>query len=295
MALLAGGCYSAPDPPPASPIPEENAERPFPEDHSTTTAQAVPDLRDVPSPPDSLDALEQDLAAAATQHDGQIGVAVVGLEGPLAGEAVRLNDDLSFRSASVIKVLVLYALLREVDAGTISLDERLGGGTVRSLSGAMISDSDNVATNLLVDRLGFERINAAAQDLGLKETRLERHMLDFDAQAAGRENYTSARDTAALLAEIWHGRTLSPESRELALSTLELQTRRAKIPAALPAGTRVANKTGELPGVEHDAAIVLVPDRSFVLVTLTSGDPDSGVEAIHAATDLTYRTMTSSP
>jgi beta-lactamase class A len=72
----------------------------------------------------------------------------------------------------------------------------------------MIRVSDNTATNLLISRLGMDRIGALAQEFGLRHTALRRRMMDFGALARGQENTTSASDMANLLAEIWGGSLL---------------------------------------------------------------------------------------
>ncbi|MFD1730473.1 serine hydrolase [Deinococcus malanensis] len=100
--------------------------------------------------------------------------------------AVGTNPDSVFPLASTYKQAVLWALLREFDAGRVSPTERfdvthqnqsLGGypydGTnVRDLSLRMIRYSDNTATDILHRRVGLERVQAVADDLGLCHTRL---------------------------------------------------------------------------------------------------------------------------
>jgi beta-lactamase class A len=120
-----------------------------------------------------------------------------------SGATFSLDGGNSRSSASVIKLLVLAALLDSVHAGTHTLDESLtvsnadmvggtgvisdmgvGDYTLRSLATYMITDSDNIATNKIIGLLGMENINAEAAQLGLPNTRLERLMMDEAAIAA---------------------------------------------------------------------------------------------------------------
>ena len=74
-------------------------------------------------------------------------------------------------------------------------------------------------------------------------------------------------------------RAASPAYSQAMLGILERQEFSAEIPAGLPAGTRVAHKTGWITGVLHDAAIVFPPGGRppFILVVLTRGIPDQGI------------------
>lgn len=267
-----------------------------PEETSAAPPEAIEtppatDTSTTPSPPEdeARNELRAGLNEIASNSDVRVGVSVVELGSESGGLKAEVNENMVFESASLIKVLILAELLRRVDEGSISLEESLGGSTVGSLAEAMISTSDNAAANLLIDRLGFESINALARDLGLEATSLGRKMLDFEARARGEENYTSASDMTALLAAIWEGDLLSPTSGEFAVSALENQRLASKLPAALPSETRILHKTGELENVENDAGIIILPNgRIFAIAVLTDGDPPSGIEAIRRAGRLSY-------
>lgn len=205
-------------------------------------------------------------------------------------DACSIQADRQMRSASMIKLAILAEYLRETDAGMLSGEETytlrasdIVGGTgslqgkgagyqttLDGLARLMVCESDNVAANVLIDRMGMDAINAEASSLGLSSTVLERRMMDSDAMAAGRDNYTSARDVARVLGLIGSGRLVSREASDRALGWLEQQTDRAGIPAGVPAGTTVGNKTGSLESARHDGAIVL-GEHPYVLVVMTDG------------------------
>lgn len=191
-----------------------------------------------------------------------------GLEGPLVGRSVGVDEDLALPSASLIKVLILVALLREADRGSFVLDDALDiwpedlvedsemvqreelpvRMSVRRLAEGMITLSDNAATNLLIRRIGMGRIQALARDLGLRSTYLRREMMDLEACARGEENLTSASDMVVLLGEIWRGSSLSPASRVLALELLLGQRIESRVPVALPPDARYAHNTSSCRG-----------------------------------------------
>lgn len=190
-----------------------------------------------------------------------------------------------FPAASVIKVPILLGILSLCQQGQLRLDQRLqvpaashvgGAGvlhelhdglevTLEDLCRLMIVVSDNVASNLLLDRWGdpapwFERWN-------LTETVLGRRFME--PATPERDNRTSPWDMARLLREL-HGRQLLDEAHsERALSMMRRQQYREKIPLMLPPELSVAHKTGELEGVRHDMGIVEVPDHPYVLVLLS--------------------------
>ncbi|MDQ4126724.1 MAG: class A beta-lactamase-related serine hydrolase [Actinomycetota bacterium] len=242
------------------------------------------------------------------------GICARGLEGPLVGESAGVGEDQVLPSASLIKVLVLAELLRQADRGTLYLEEELEVWSedlvddsemlareqmptrmpVRRLAEGMITLSDNAATNLLIRRLGIERVNDLARDLGLRNTSLRREMMDVAARARGEENLTTASEMVVLLGEIWHGPSLSQASRAFALELLLGQRIESKISLTLPAGAGYAHKTGELQGVENDAGLVLVPGRTFALAVLVRGDVERALPLVGRAVSAVCETFAGS-
>jgi beta-lactamase class A len=135
----------------------------------------------------------------------------------------------------------------------------------------MLYDSDNTAANVVLERIGgFERINSLLTELGVTQTKAQRFLMDFEALQAGRDNLTSPADMARMLQLLAQNEIAGADELLAALTqTNDLQ----KIPALLPSDVVVSNKTGVLPapnGVEHDAAVVTLPDeRQYILVLMT--------------------------
>jgi beta-lactamase class A len=210
-------------------------------------------------------------------------------------------DD-SFHAASTMKVGVLIELYRQIREGKVKLTDSLeirnefhslvDGSryaldpnddsetdlykalgetrTLEQLSELMITVSSNLATNLLMGKLGVQNIRATVRNLGADGMIILRGVEDGKAFAQGLNNTTTARALLQLMEAIGKGQAIDEDSSRRMLAVLERQAFNEDIPAGLPPGTVVAHKTGEITGIEHDAAIVFAP-RPFVLIILTRG------------------------
>jgi beta-lactamase class A len=127
-----------------------------------------------------------------------------------------------------------------------------------------------LATNLLIEKLGVENIRATVHSLGADGMNVLRGVEDGKAFEKGMNNTTTARGLAVLMTAIADGKAVDKESSQRMVAILERQKFNEAIPAGLPAGTRVAHKTGDITKVHHDAAIVYAK-RPFVLVILVRG------------------------
>ena len=225
------------------------------------------------------------------------GTAGVVVRDAAGGDTLAHNADRSFPSASLIKLAVLWELYAGASAGRVDpfevlaydrsrfvegglLHHVLGGATFRldDLALLMVSVSDNTAANLLMDRLGMDRINASMRALGLGRTVLGRRMLDFEAKKRGEDNFTSPGDVADLLKRMLSGPELSPEWRARVFDILSAQKLNSKLPAHIPYAdvddieAFLAHKTAELPGCEHDAGVFFHRgNRPVVTVVMTEG------------------------
>jgi beta-lactamase class A len=229
-----------------------------------------------------------------------------------SGDSLTVGSAVRFHAASTMKIPVMIQLFRDRDAGVLSLDDsititntfrsivdsspylldvtddsdsslykRLGQrASIRELIELMETVSSNLATNLLIAKVGAKRANATAHALGADSILVLRGVEDGKAYRAGLNNTTTARDLGMLLAAIANGKAGSPQSCREMLNILGRQRFNEGIPAGLPPGTRVYHKTGWIGQVVyHDAALVEPAGHGrYVLVVLTGGiqkDADS--------------------
>jgi len=157
-----------------------------------------------------------------------------------------------------------YVLDRDDDQDDLTWDGRGGRTPLRELRRRALVMSGNLATNVLLEAVGVDEVSAVVGEAGCSErTRIVRGIDDRPAQRAGISNVVTARDLGLLLA-----RTPS-EVEEVLLG----QHYRDAIPAGLPAGATIANKTGWIDDHTHDIAIVRPTAEQggepFALVVLT--------------------------
>ncbi len=208
------------------------------------------------------------------QLPGHIGFYVKDLA---TGETLGYHDDEPVEAASVIKLTVMAEAFRQREAGLIAFDEtvtiREGDKlpscgaltymhtglqvTVGDLVTLMIILSDNTATNLLIDRLGIDAVNAQIDRMGLTATRLRRKLFQPELARQGIQNHVSARDMGRLLEAIWSESLVSPAASREMLAILKNQRLNGKLPFYLHSeGIACAHKTGEDDGVTHDVGII---------------------------------------
>lgn len=245
------------------------------------------------------------LEGVAKQLDGVMGYVVVDLT---SGDRIERLPSSQFATASTIKLAILYELFKQVDEGRVKLDAPIpldrahvvgGSGVLFELSAPtlplgdyatlMVVLSDNTATNVVIDTLGMERVNARMQALGLGEIRLRRRMMDLEAAKRGNENVATPAAIAKLLAMMFNGEGLTPGSKDTLLTILE-KGKSSPMLRGIPNGVAVASKPGDLDGVRVDAGIVYVPDRPYIFVAMTSWlqKDEDGERAIEEASRVAY-------
>jgi beta-lactamase class A len=231
--------------------------------------------------------------------------------------AFAFNEHVVFPTASTIKTLIMTTAFVEEERRPGTLDEHItthrseliGGSdfmsqqpdgarfTVRELIVPMITLSDNTASNYLISFFGMPAINAVGARLGMSRTRLARHFLDFAAIVHHNDNVTTPADMAKLLYAIANGARegtatiCSPEHCKAMIDIMLHQTDRDKIPAGLPRGVPVANKTGELDGSRSDIAIVEpFGDSPYILIVYSKWlqEYPPVYQAFHSLARLSY-------
>ena len=141
--------------------------------------------------------------------------------------------------------------------------------TLQDLATMMVAVSDNSATNVLIDRVGMENVNALLDSLGLSHTRLRRKMMDVKAASEGRENISTPREMMTLLDSVYRGKVLNKEMSDDFFKMLSTH-KDSWIPRDLPDDVKSANKPGALEGVRNDSGVVFAQNRPFVICVMTT-------------------------
>ena len=208
------------------------------------------------------------------------------------GEHFGYNEQEPMCAASVIKLTVMAELFRQVEAGQVSREQKLVVAdenrvpicgvltlmhsgmevTPMDLCWLMITISDNMATNMLIDLLGVDNIQENIRRLGLEGVSISRKLFEKRPGFREKTNYVSAAGIGKLLEMIYRGELVSREASREMMEMLLAQQCTNKMPLLLPGEGRTAHKTGEDDGITNDVGIVFAKEP-FVLCFAYNG-PD---------------------
>jgi beta-lactamase class A len=224
-----------------------------------------------------------------------------------SGDEILIQPDIPYHPASTFKISVMMEAFHQASEGEYALEDPLQiknefssivDGSRFALSPAddsetslynsigeqlsyleliqrMIIYSSNLATNLLIEKVGAQRVTRFMQELGAPELLVRRGVEDKKAYALGLNNSATARSLMQVLTRLAAGSVVSPAASEEMRSILLQQHFNDGIPANLPLDTGVAHKTGWNENLYHDAAIVYPSTQApYVLAIMTSGLPE---------------------
>ncbi len=227
--------------------------------------------------------------------------------------AERLADE-QFYAASTVKLAVLAAVARALEAGTVTLETPMTStdtftsdapgapdyrieageidegmpapGTPMSLAEVvdrMVVVSSNEATNMVVELVGRDAANAALADAGAASSSFGRKYSDFAAAALGGSHRTTAGDLATLMSAVVTGALTGPEGTSWMTEMLSRQDDR-QLTAHVPDGVPFGSKSGWVDGIRHDVAFVGEPgpDALVVAVCTRGYEAPDAEEAIRA-------------
>lgn len=280
--------------------------------------------------------LQAELENIIAESGAHMGVAVHHIE---TGEWVTIAADEPFPLCSVLKIPVLVEAFRQMEQGAFTLDDRwelttaeknMPSGTlvhfedgllptVRDLLTLMIIISDNTATDMLMHRLGTERINQTMHEFGLTDTHITMTIREifedlFASADPTQDQYEfarkrnrpgglkrglalsnqpendvgSPRDMTRLLTMIYQGEIIGRDACDGMLKILLKQQLNDRLARFLPPGTPVAHKTGTLPGIRNDAGIIYVADNAHVAVTVFSRWDDQAADTAQLSRQRMY-------
>ncbi len=244
--------------------------------------------------------IEQKVRALEHELDCRIGLSYRDKDFPLQASH---RPDALFHAASTMKTPVMVEMFRQIDDGSLNLNtalaveakqpsfleagsfecdagplltKRLGQtASLRELCEQMITVSDNLATNIILNKIGYRRVNSTMRRLGAKSGYVLRGPQDLAAFRAGLSNRLSAADLTTVNEAIDRNLAASPKSCALMREILLAQKFNSRIPARLPKDVKVAHKTGSITGVSHDSGIVYAPFGTWYLTILMDEVKDS--------------------
>ena len=210
-----------------------------------------------------------------------------------AEKVFSLDDRLAVKNDFVSIVDGSHFSLQAADDSETGLYRRIGERlTIRELVRLMITESSNVATNMLVERVTPGRSTEFMRSLGTKDVHVLRGVEDGKAYARGLNNASTARGLMRILVRLAERAVVSAKASDEMLAILRGQKFNEGIPAGLPAGIPVAHKTGSFAKVYHDVGIIEPPARKpLVLVVFTRGI-DKEPRAHRLVADITRRLFT---
>lgn len=267
-------------------------------------------LTALPQNKKNISALRHRIDVLAKSTQGSFAVAFNDLQ---SGETLYVNEKQSFHAASTMKTPVMVEIFKQVQTGKFSLEDSISiknefksivdgstysleissdsddrmyqligkKSTVRNLLDVMINVSSNLATNILIEKVGPVNVMRTMKSYGLNDIQVLRGVEDGKAFKEGKNNTTTAYDLAILYTTLAKKTCVSQQASEEMVKILTSQKFNDMIPAMLPKDVVVAHKTGSITNVQHDSGIIYLPDgRSYVLVIL-SKDLRSNKDGIH--------------
>jgi beta-lactamase class A len=251
------------------------------------------------------------ILCAAQSFDQAIKTKIAGFKGIVTlyaknldtGQSYNLNGEQPVRTASTIKLPIMIECFSEFAEGKLKPTEPLivtasekisGSGILQDLSDGislplrdmillMITLSDNTATNLILNRMGGNAVNARMDSLGLKNTRVMRKILgskptpsgvtDEGAKPANQKwgtGRSSPQEMVVLLEKLYRGQLVSKQASAEMLEILKKQRDHNGIGRNLK-DTVIANKSGALDALRSDVGIVFTP-KGAIAIAITVDD-----------------------
>ena len=139
----------------------------------------------------------------------------------------------------------------------------------------MIISSDNSATNVLIDILGLDEINNRIKSLKMKNTSLQRKMMDFNAIKEGKNNFTSLNDMLVVMEGLYKGEIINKEVSKRAIAIMKNQRDNTMLKRYIAENVVLANKTGELDNLNNDVGIFFTKSINYFIGIFISDAKDN--------------------
>src|SRR6186997_11525 len=268
----------------------------------------------------AMRSLKENVEQELSKQEGTFAIAFKDLS---TGKELLINDTVTFHAASTMKTPVLVEVYKQAAEGKFSLSDSLivknefksivegspfsldptddsetelykhigEKRTISFLLYQMIIVSSNLATNLIIDLVDAKNVSATMQQFGAKDIHVLRGVEDGKAFEKGLNNTITAHGLMILFEKMAKGETVTPAASQAMIDILLDQKFNDIIPAELPAGVKVAHKTGSITGVHHDSGIIFLPNgKKYILVLLSKNlkDEKAAIKAMAKVSKLIY-------
>jgi beta-lactamase class A len=237
-----------------------------------------------------LTAVEQQLSELVASKSADVGIAALDLN---TGESLSIKGDTPFPMASTVKVAIAALYLSQVDHGQKTLDDKIGGKSVRGLMARMLIHSDNHAADVLFKDVGGPHaVHKWLVANGIHGVRVDRtiaQLLRDKRDLWDNRDSSTPKAMVELLRRIYKADLIKPASRNYLLDLMaQCATGRNRMKALLPSGTPVEHKTGTLNGLSDDVGFITMPDGHRIIVAVFARGGDNRPRTIAEATRAVY-------
>jgi len=229
----------------------------------------------------------QAINGVTDSYDGEVGIYIKNIQ---TGQIFERNADQKFIAASLIKLPIMAAVFQAVRDKRISLtatmtlksrNRRWGSGKMKWVRAGrkfpvtqviyrMITDSDNTATQMLIDRFGYDYLNFCFKNYGFKVTRIHPEGMSLKDRVSARgDNYTTPKEMAMLLEKIYRRQLINDGYSDLMLEIMKDVEGKTRLRKYLPENWAFARKGGLLRKNCHDVGIVFTPNADYIICVLT--------------------------
>ena len=205
------------------------------------------------------------------------------------GDSFSINQDIVFAQASAIKIPILLEVYKQARDNKFALTDTrplvstntvAGSGilnamtdpvslSIRNYCMLMIGLSDNSATNTLIELVGMQNINSTMQTLGLKNTRVQRKMIDQPASLRNEENISTPAEAVKIMKLLYDGKFIDKAASDEILLTLQKNpVENSKIARGIPSSVKIAFKPGGMGGVSTEWGLVYLAKRPYAVAVM---------------------------
>ncbi|WP_441000338.1 serine hydrolase [Fodinibius sp. SL11] len=267
------------------------------------------------SPPETIDQLENKIRKQLASVDGEFAIGFKMID---RDRELYINEREMFHAASTMKTPVMIELFKQANAGNFSLDDSIQVKNefrsivdssryqmdidedsegelydlvgqqrpIRELINDMITKSSNLATNILIEKVGAGNVTKTMRNYGADSIKVLRGVEDIKAYERGISNRTTAFDEVMIYEKLARGEVVNKEASETMIAILKEQKFNEMIPAQLPNDVEVAHKTGWITGVNHDVGFVELPNRQRYVLVLLSKEAEDREQVLNTLADI---------